>query len=113
MNFDIDTRTLETIEELGGSFFAKGIRRYTRRGSYISLWLGVINPEKENLSNYNEYKYLGITIYIEKKLYAADTITIRVRPQIPFFPRFYILSVALWPISRDGSIIFASDVKNK
>ena len=108
MEFYIDPKTMAVIEEMGGNFFAKSVMRYTRLGSYVSLWKGVLDPQKENLDNYRLYQYQNINIYVEKSLYVADIIAIKAGPKILFAPRFDIYGVATWPIDKDGSVIVKS-----
>jgi len=94
MKFVLDEKTLNTIKEDTGAFFVKVNICVSWRGVEQSLWSGVSNVKNENLSDFNEYDYQGIKIYIDKKLRTKDTIHINVKHNFLFFkPSFSVQGV--------------------
>ena len=94
MEFVLNEKTLAAIKEDTGALFLKVTECVSWAGTSISLWSGVSNPKKENLSRFNEYEHQGIKIYIEKKLKTQDTIHIDVNPKFLFFkPSFSVRGV--------------------
>jgi len=94
MNFNLDDRTINAIKERKGSFFIKEYVCNSWRGTVKNLWSGVLDAENEKISDFNEYEYQGIKIYIDKKLKFADTIHIQVQPKFLFFkPSFTVNGV--------------------
>lgn len=94
MKFVLDEKTLNTIKADTGAFFVKVDICVSWRGTMRTLWSGLSNAKNENLSNFNEYEYQGIKIYIDKDLKTKDTLHINVNPKFLFFkPSFSVQGV--------------------
>ena len=94
MKFEINEKTFKAISESTGALFIKEVICTSWKGVSRGLWSGVLKAEHQNLKNYNEYKYQGIKIYIEKCLEARDTVRIEAGPKFLFFnPPFTVHGV--------------------